>query len=74
MREKNQQDKRRNTCFEYDFERGDYTRIAALAGVCHTSVTKTLKYGTRHNQKVIEAAKKYYEAKQALKAQFKQAS
>jgi hypothetical protein len=49
----------RNPLFpEGTFIRGDYIKIAKLAGVSRSLVVNTLVYRHRNNQEVIKAAKK----------------
>jgi hypothetical protein len=49
----------RNPLFpEGTFIRGDYIKIAKLAGVSRSTVVNTLVYQTRKNQQAIKAANK----------------
>lgn len=48
------------------FVHGDWLRIQKLSGRSIASVHKTLIYGTRHDQKVIAAAKKVVALNEAI--------
>lgn len=62
MNTKNEKTTGRNPLFpEGTFKRGDYIKIARLAGLSRSTVVNTLVYRSRKNKEVITAAKKLLE-------------